>query len=1050
MPGPVLDIRPESRTDASAPRADTRETPGLLETIAASFEAQRGDNSNRMEKKRQEAYAPLAEELRRLGVPVSRLRTWGDHANQAGEFRYDEILRLVRGYQLSDNYFQGVNAESREAFDQSWIAADREAIERNEEIAARGNPVAGFVGGMGGAMTDPLNIVTLPIGGFGKTVATRIVTEIAAGAAVEAIQQPVIAQQRKEQGRRELTLEEAAANVALGGLGAGAVRGGLEIAPRVLPKIDAAGRKAFTPVRERIDRAFADRDMARAFARQVPPDARTPEQRAALTVLGRESEIDAVNPYTRTLEDIDAHRDKLVRSIQSVEEGRIASAEEIDAAGRPAAVPVEPGARQAEGGAVGVRADFGAVKAAIRVPESAGNDTAVNAAGSSASGRYQFIESTFKQLYKRVFAVADREAAVAWSTRRFDVGVQERLMDRLLEDNADALERSGITADAGNLYLAHFAGAAKAIALSRAPREASVADFFSAQAIRQNGTYLGTIENPKTVGEAIDIIRGKVGGARQLADLDLPPEGPLLRPDALDAERPAVLASGQLIPMETLPARAIEVDAELMQFKSGGDAFGVTERLRGVDEWNPMAAGVVTVWESAAGRRLIADGHQRLGLARRIEEKTGQEIALNAFVLREADGYTALDARVLTALKNIGEGTGSAADAAKVFRDGGVTVEEAMASLPPRSALVRDGKALAQLDDEAFGAVINEVIPESYGAAIAQIAPDRSAHMALVKVLAETDPPNRLQAEAILRQAVDAGFVRETQDELFGSMEVVTGLFAQRAKLLDRALREIRKMRGAFQVAARNAEALDAAGNRIDVGASEAAAAGNARALALVERLALRKGNAVNALLDEAAERLGRGESLAPILRDFIARLRELDFARLDADDGGAAARAGRDGGGDGRSGRAGQPEDQGFQSDELTPQAADAEAADLPRSYHADLDLTGESDARFAQADSAGVRASSESLWHDIDQTDANASARQREETRLRAEAPVRGENATGQAQDGTMGAPLFDAADEADLFDLGDGRGERSVGEIRADIEADRKAIEEIRKCL
>jgi diguanylate cyclase (GGDEF)-like protein/PAS domain S-box-containing protein len=50
---------------------------------------------------------------------------------------------------------------------------------------------------------------------------------------------------------------------------------------------------------------------------------------------------------------------------------------------------------------------------------------------------------------------------------------------------------------------------------------------------------------------------------------------------------------------------------------------------------------------------------------------------------------------------------------------------------------------------------------------------DPELHMAMVRVLNETQPANRLQAEAIVRQAMDAGFVKEVQDSLFGVLDNV-------------------------------------------------------------------------------------------------------------------------------------------------------------------------------------------------------------------------------------------------------------------------------------
>ena len=56
--------------------------------------------------------------------------------------------------------------------------------------------------------------------------------------------------------------------------------------------------------------------------------------------------------------------------------------------------------------------------------------------------------------------------------------------------------------------------------------------------------------------------------------------------------------------------------------------------------------------------------------------------------------------------------------------------------------------------------------------------------------------------------------------------------------------------------------------------------------------------------------------------------------------------------------------------------------------------------------------------LFGDDQGTDPNADAVQRQKLKLRAEAPLRGQNKTGKAQDGEMGLGLFDAAAQRSLF--------------------------------
>ena len=110
------------------------------------------------------------------------------------------------------------------------------------------------------------------------------------------------------------------------------------------------------------------------------------------------------------------------------------------------------------------------------------------------------------------------------------------------------------------------------------------------------------------------------------------------------------------------------VEVPVPDIKSGKQR---AERLKGIQEWNPDLAGTIAVWEAKDGTRYIADGHQRTGLARRIMAgNPNMDIRIPAHIYREVDGITPRDARYYAAIKNIGEGTGSALDTAKVFKYG--------------------------------------------------------------------------------------------------------------------------------------------------------------------------------------------------------------------------------------------------------------------------------------------------------------------------------------------------------------------------------------------
>lgn len=147
--------------------------------------------------------------------------------------------------------------------------------------------------------------------------------------------------------------------------------------------------------------------------------------------------------------------------------------------------------------------------------------------------------------------------------------------------------------------------------------------------------------------------------------------------------------------------RTVEVDAGTFQFKSGVDPEGVSERLTGVQRWEPDFAGVAVIYETKAGQRFIVDGHQRLALAKRMIEAGQEDVKLNAVILREADGITPVEARQRSALKNVAEGTGSSADVARVLREIGEEGMERMPGVPPKSVLVKTARAIAELDDDA-------------------------------------------------------------------------------------------------------------------------------------------------------------------------------------------------------------------------------------------------------------------------------------------------------------------------------------------------------------
>lgn len=336
--------------------------------------------------------------------------------------------------------------------------------------------------------------------------------------------------------------------------------------------------------------------------------------------------------------------------------------------------------------------------------------------------------------------------------------------------------------------------------------------------------------------------------------------------------------------------RTLETDAATFQYKDGGDSAGVTDRLAGVTEWRPESSGSVLVYERADGTRVVADGHQRLGLAKRIlAQGDGQEPRLYGWLYREADGWTPEQVRTIAAAKNMREGSGTALDAAKVLRDGDPA---ALRGLPTTSALIRDAKGLAELGPEAFGAVVNRVIPESWGAIVGRLVPEPGMQTEIVGLLKRLDPANRAEAESIVRQALEAGRAEraaDAQGSLFGDAAVSESLYLERARVLDRALKQLRKDRAVFATLTAEEARIAGAGNVLDSAANLARVDADGAAVQTLATLANRKGPLSDAL-SEAARRARAEGSYDAAVKDFVEAVRAEAGRAQPAD--GALARA--------------------------------------------------------------------------------------------------------------------------------------------------------------
>jgi hypothetical protein len=241
--------------------------------------------------------------------------------------------------------------------------------------------------------------------------------------------------------------------------------------------------------------------------------------------------------------------------------------------------------------------------------------------------------------------------------------------------------------------------------------------------ITPKGEWLKTDE-VKRGGKSAEQIRREELRAKTTGEAQ-PTVGAL--PDAsVEGEAPQRIAAG-----------AIATRPDLMQFKRMSDtSTGASEQHAQTigGEWNDVFAGNLLLWEpknpadyglSDGQKYIVADGHGRF-------IKGGEQgvKAYNAQVLREADGISPQDARVIAAEKNIVQGSGTIYDQARFLRNYAATrgQDEALARGRRNGIAGRQAATIGfSASDPVFDSFVNERITPDAAEALARAAPGNEA-----------------------------------------------------------------------------------------------------------------------------------------------------------------------------------------------------------------------------------------------------------------------------------------------------------------------------------
>lgn len=327
-----------------------------------------------------------------------------------------------------------------------------------------------------------------------------------------------------------------------------------------------------------------------------------------------------------------------------------------------------------------------------------------------------------------------------------------------------------------------------------------------------------------------------------------------------------------------LDPSSIDVDPKRFQYKIIGEhtATGSVGSLTGVRKYDPNLAGILQVWKDPDdGKTYVVNGHNRLDLAKKL--------GADSVAVRYLKAPSAKAARAIGALTNIAEGRGDALDAAKFFRDTGISKEDLSAKgIPMREKIATDGLALSKLDDSLFRRTIDGDIPMNRAAIVGGSGLDHASQRDLMK-LVDKEAKRKNLTDGAISEMVDIAKSSQVHQEstlsLFGEETVTKSNMIEKAKLQSAIKQRLSREKNLFGTVSRGraADELSRGGNTIDKAKSGEISTNADRALKQFDQMKNLSGHVSDAI-NRAASRMASGESQKSVEKDLYAEISSIDI----------------------------------------------------------------------------------------------------------------------------------------------------------------------------
>jgi GGDEF domain-containing protein/ParB-like chromosome segregation protein Spo0J len=327
-----------------------------------------------------------------------------------------------------------------------------------------------------------------------------------------------------------------------------------------------------------------------------------------------------------------------------------------------------------------------------------------------------------------------------------------------------------------------------------------------------------------------------------------------------------------------VPTSDLKADPSRFQYKGGTNEEGVTNALKDQNKYDANKGGVLLTWKDPAnGQTYVVNGHHRFELAQRAGEPN--------VLVRAIDAADAEEAKVIGAETNISEGHGSIVDAARYFKAARIsTPQDAMnRNLPMGQAKVKDGLAMARLDNSILDSVESGRIPEGRAVAIGSVTDNPAQQDAVLQAIAKAEKRsgrdlNNGEVESIARQVKASSSHMEQGQDLFGMFNREQSLYGEQAAIDDYVLKQLSGDKRTFGAvsSSKRAEALGTVeGQKINATENQRISEQAAQAAEIYKKLVNSPG-ALNDIRTNAAKGLaGRMNNPNAVKAQAYSRIRQ-------------------------------------------------------------------------------------------------------------------------------------------------------------------------------